>query len=370
MLRSTYAVVNAAAIDNNIELAMSAIRPGTKLLAVIKANAYGHGLCAVGTHLDPNPNVSMFGVALCEEGVLLREADVKKPILILGVTDREHFEAVARHDLIPAVFTPEHVFALSAAAGQCGRVCEAHIKIDTGMHRIGVTDEAMLEAVLDAFAACPNVRLSGMFTHFAKSENDPAFTALQASRFDRAIALVRARGFSPLVHAANSGAILCAGSYDYDMVRLGIAMYGCHPDGVSTRSSGLEPAMSLVSHISNLKTLAPGEGVSYGQKFVTERETVVATLPIGYGDGYKRALTGKAFILIGGKRCPQIGTICMDQLMVDVTDVPGVRLGDEAVLLGRQGDEEISADELAALAGTISYEILLSISDRVPRVYC
>ena len=369
MLRSTYAVVSPAAMDRNIALALRGLNPGTKLLAVIKANAYGHGLTEIGTHLDANPDVTMFGVALCEEGVRLREAGVKKPILILGVTDDAHFDAVVQYGLTPAVFTPAHVRSLAAAAQRAEKSAEAHIKIDTGMHRIGVTDDAMLSSVLDAFDVCKGVKLSGVFTHFAKSENDPAFTALQAGRFDRAVAAVRARGYAPIVHAANSGAILGNVDYSYDMVRYGIAMYGCHPDGVSTPGSGLSPALSLVSHISNLKTLAPGEGVSYGQKFVTSRETVVATLPIGYGDGYKRALTGKASVLIGGKRCPQIGTICMDQIMVDVTDVPGVSLGDEAVLLGRQGDEEISADELAALANTISYEILLSISERVPRVY-
>lgn len=369
MLRSTYAIVRPTAIDHNISLALSRLKPGTKLLAVIKANAYGHGLVEIGTHLDHNPDVTMFGVALCEEGVRLREAGVKKPILILGVTDDEHFDAVCAYGLIPAVFTPAHVMSLSASARKLGKTPEAHIKIDTGMHRIGVVDEANLSTLLDAFDACPNIQLSGVFTHFAKSENDPAFTALQASRFDRAVATIRARGYRPTVHAANSGAILGEADYTYDMVRYGIAMYGCHPDGVSTPGSGLEPALSLVSHISNLKTLPAGEGVSYGQKYVTTRETVVATLPIGYGDGYKRALTGKSSVLIGGKRCPQIGTICMDQIMVDVTDVPNVALGDEAVLLGRQGDEEISADELARIADTISYEILLSISERVPRIY-
>ena len=369
MLRSTYAIVYPAAIDRNISLAMKRLKPQTKLLAVIKANAYGHGLTEIGSHLDANPNVTMFGVALCEEGVRLREAGVKKPILILGVTDDEHFDAVVQYDLTPAVFTPKQVRSLSTAAARAAKTATAHIKIDTGMHRIGVTDPAMLASVLDAFEQSPNVQLAGVFTHFAKSENDPAFTALQARRFDDAVAAIRARGFNPVVHAANSGAILGDADYCYDMVRYGIAMYGCHPDGVSTPQSGLEPAMALVSHISNLKTLAAGEGVSYGQRFVTSRETVVATLPIGYGDGYKRALTGKASVLIGGKRCPQIGTICMDQIMVDVTDVPNVRLGDEAVLLGRQGAEEVCADELAALADTISYEILLSISERVPRVY-
>lgn len=369
MLRSTYAIVHLDAIDRNIKTAVHQIRPGSSLLAVIKANAYGHGLVEVGRHLENNPDVTMFGVALCEEGVRLRESGVQKPILILGVTDPEHFDAVAQYDLTPAVFAPGHVFALSDSAKRIGKKATAHIKIDTGMHRIGAIGDEQLAGVLDAFQACKNVRLDGVFTHFAKSENDPAFTALQAERFDRAVSLIRSRGFQPTVHAANSGAILGQVDYSYDMVRLGIAMYGCHPDGVSTASSGLVPAMSLVSHISNLKTLGPGEGVSYGQNYVTKRETVVATLPIGYGDGYKRCLTGKADVLIGGKRCPQIGTICMDQIMVDVTEVPGVSLGQEAVLLGSQGEDTITADELASLVGTISYEILLSISERVPRIY-
>lgn len=370
MLRSTYAIVHLDAIDHNIAVAKKKLDPNVKVLAVIKANAYGHGLCDVGRHLDDNPSISMFGVALCEEGIRLREVGVKKPILILGVTDDEHFEAVVQYDLMPAVFTPEHVYALSEAAHKQGKTAKAHIKIDTGMHRIGVPTFEALSPVLDAFAACPSVELAGVFTHFAKSENDPAFTALQAKRFDTAIEAIRARGFRPIVHAANSGAIFGAPeAYSYDMVRLGIAMYGCHPDGKSTANSELEPAMSLITHISNLKTLPVGQGISYGQKYVTTRDTVVATLPIGYGDGYKRCLTGKASVLIGGRRCPQIGTICMDQLMVDVTDVPEVKLWDEAVLLGAQENEVIGADELAELADTISYEILLSISDRVPRVY-
>ncbi len=370
MLRSTYAIVDLKAIDHNILAAKAGLPEGTRMLAVIKANAYGHGLCEVGKHLDADDSVSMFGVAICEEGMRLREAGVEKPILILGVTDERHWDAVVRCDLTAAVFTPEQVYDLSAAAKKAGKNASVHLKIDTGMHRIGVPSEEALRAVLDAFERCPNVRMTGMFTHFAKSENDPDFTALQAKRFDSAVAAVRARGFSPIVHAANSGAILGApASYSYDMVRLGIAMYGCHPNGKAGNDCGLIPALSLVTHISNLKTLGPGEGISYGQKYVTTKETVVATLPIGYGDGYKRCLSGKADVLIGGRRCPGIGTICMDQLMVDVTDVPDVKLGDEAVLLGNQGSERVTADELAELADTISYEILLSISDRVPRVY-
>ena len=370
MLRSTYAVVHFNAIDHNIRIAKKKLSPNVKLLAVIKANAYGHGLCEIGKHLDQNNDVDMFGVALCEEGIRLRNAGVKKPILILGVTDEAHFDSVVEYDLIPAVFTSEQVKQFSTSAVRQKKQAKAHLKIDTGMHRIGVCSSDELEAVLNAFDNCPSVLLDGVFTHFAKSEEDSKFTAQQASRFNEFVALIHSHGFFPIVHAANSGAILnAAEQYSFDMVRLGISMYGYHPDGVSTSSSGLVPALSLVSHISHLKQLGPGMGISYGQKYVTSKDTAVATVPIGYGDGYKRCLSSKSFVLIGGHRCPQIGSICMDQLMVDVTGIPDVRIGDEVILIGSQGAEAITADELALLAGTMSYEILLSISERVPRVY-
>lgn len=370
MLRSTYAVIHFNAIDHNIRTARKKLSPNVKLLAVIKANAYGHGLCEIGEHLDQNNNVDMFGVALCEEGIRLRNAGVRKPILILGVTDKDHFDSVVEYDLIPAVFTAEHINQLSAAAARHKRQAKAHLKIDTGMHRIGVCSSSELGAVLDALDRNPNVLLDGVFTHFAKSEEDPQFTAEQASRFKESVELIHSRGLFPTVHAANSGAILNAAElYSFDMVRLGISMYGYHPDGVSTDKSGLIPALSLVSHISHLKHLGPGMGISYGQKYVTSRNTSVATIPIGYGDGYKRCLSSRSFVLIGGRRCPQIGAICMDQIMVDVTEVPDVHVGDEVILIGSQGTEHITADELASFAGTISYEILLSISERVPRVY-
>ena len=367
MLRSTYAVVHLDAIEHNISYIKNNLPKSTDLLAVIKANAYGHGLCEVGTLLDQNPDVAMFGVAICEEGVRLRDAGVKKPILILGVTDPEHFDAVVEYDLIPAVFTKEQVSLAENSARAHNKTVSVHIKIDSGMHRIGVPSLDSLEELLDVFDSVQNVRLAGVFTHFAKSESDPAFTALQAERFDQAVAKIHQRGYRPVVHAANSAAILSGSRYSYDMVRLGISMYGYYPDGVS--SGALSPAMSFVTHISNLQNLPAGEGISYGQKYVTTRPTTVATLPVGYGDGYKRCLSGKADVLIGGIRCRQIGTICMDQIMVDVTNLPSVHLGDEAVLIGSQGSESITADELAEKADTISYEILLSISERVPRIY-
>jgi alanine racemase len=369
MLRSTYAVIHLPALLKNIRLAKRRLKPETKFLAVIKANAYGHGIIEVGQYLERSGIVDMFAVAIPEEGIRLRLAGITLPILVLGVTDPDHIPAAVAKDLTSAVFTAEQVYAFEHWAKASGKTAHVHVKLDTGMRRIGVTDDAMLEALLDAFDACPNVSMDGVFTHFAKSESDAEFTHLQAQRFDAFVEKIHARGYRPLVHAANSGATLDYPELQYDMVRFGISLYGCHPDAKRTPGSRLTPVMSLVTHISNLKTVEAGEGVSYGLRFVASRPTRVATLPIGYGDGYKRCLTGKADVLIGGKRCPQIGTICMDQMMVDVSEVPEAKVGDEVVLIGRQGGSVITADELADKADTISYEILLSISERVPRVY-
>ncbi len=369
MLRSTYAVIHLPALLKNIRYAKRSLKPETKFLAVIKSNAYGHGIKEVGRYLEQSGLVDMLAVAIPEEGLRLRAHGVTVPILILGVTDPDHIPAVVANDLTPAVFLPEQVRLLERCARAAGKDAHVHVKLDTGMHRIGVLDNDMLDALLDAFEACPHVQMTGAFTHFAKSESDPEFTRLQAQRFDAFIARIHARGFRPIVHAANSGATLDFPELQYDMVRFGISLYGYHPDPRRTAKTGLTPVMSLITHISNLKTLPAGEGVSYGLRYTTAHTTRIATLPIGYGDGYKRCLTGKSDVLIGGVRCPQVGTICMDQMMVDVTEVPNVAVGDEAVLIGRQGNEEITADEIADKADTISYEILLSVSDRVPRVY-
>ena len=369
MLRSTHAVIHLPALLNNVRLAKRRLKPETKFLAVIKANAYGHGIVEVGRYLEQSGLVDMFAVAIPEEGARLRNHGVTLPILILGVTDPDHIPGVVAKDLTSAVFTADQVRKFERWAKSADKIAHVHVKLDTGMHRIGVTDDAMLDELLDAFDACPHVSMDGVFTHFAKSESDPEFTHLQARRFDAFVAKIRARGYHPIVHAANSGATLDFPELQYDMVRFGISLYGYHPDARRSEGSGLMPVMSLITYISNLKTVPAGEGISYGHRFVTSRPTRVATLPIGYGDGYKRCLTGKTDVLIGGVRCPQIGTICMDQMMVDVSEVPGVAVGDEAVLIGRQGAEKITADDLANRADTISYEILLSVSDRVPRVY-
>ncbi len=368
-MRSTCAFVSLDNIHHNIELIRSRLKPETKYLAVVKANAYGHGMEAVA-RCALESGASYLAVAFSEEGMRLRREGFSAPILLLGATDEAHMDQAIRYDLIPAIFTAESLLALQKHAAKRNAVCRFHFKIDTGMRRIGFTDESAFVEALDLLGHCPNLRFEGMFTHFAVSERpDPSFTLLQAERFRRYVDLAHARGYSPLLHAANSAAALHLPETQFDMVRGGIAMYGCPPSGHAVEGDDLRPALSWHTRLTHTKTIGPNEGVSYGLRFVSAGETRVGTLPVGYGDGYKRCLSGRADVLVRGRRARQIGTICMDQMMVDLTDIPEAQVGDEVVLIGSQGAETITADELADLAGTISYEILLSISDRVPRVY-
>lgn len=368
-MRNTHAIIDRQALLNNISVARRNIPASTKLMAIIKANAYGHGIVEVGRFLEESDSVFAFGVAIAEEGVRLRNAGISKPILILGASDEAHLDLAIEHRLSPTVFTAEHLVSAERLSKKYDTVAHVHLKLDTGMRRIGLSDEKELDEFLAVLADCPHVKLAGVFTHFAKSENDPDFTAVQAERFDRLVSEIKAHGHTPIVHAANSGAILDQPQYAYDMVRLGISLYGYHPEASKTSSFPLKPVMRLVSSVSHVKTVEAGEGVSYGLRFVTERQSRIATVPIGYGDGYKRCLTNRAEALVHGVRCPVVGTVCMDQIMLDVTELPVCAVGDEVVLLGAQGTEVLSADELAGLADTISYEILLSISERVPRIY-
>ena len=369
-MRPTYAAVSLGNLKHNIGVIRSRLKPETKYLAVVKANAYGHGM-EQAAHAALESGSAYLGVAFAEEGVRLRNSGVNAPILLLGATDEEHMDAVIARELTPAVFTADSIAALQRHANALGKTCRIHIKADTGMNRIGFTNEADFTAALQLLREhCPNLILDGLFTHFAVSERpDPSFTMQQAERFKRFAGLARSFGFSPLLHAANSAAALHLPETQFDMVRGGIAMYGCHPAGHAVSGVDLRPVMSWHTVLTHVKTIPANEGVSYGLKFVSPREMRVGTLAVGYGDGYKRCLSGKADVLVRGKRARQIGTVCMDQMMIDLSGVPDARPGDEVTLLGTQGNETITADELADKAGTISYEILLSISERVPRVY-
>ena len=357
--------MDLGAIADNAETLRKSIGDTPHMMAVVKANAYGHGLIPVAkTAL--NHGADWLGVAIPEEGQALREAGVSAPILVLGAVNEKGAEASVRYGLTQTVFDENRVSLLEKAAESQGREALIHLKIDTGMGRIGVRTEEELLSVLRAVESSPRVRLTGAFTHFADADGEgDSYSLAQIERFERMGRLLP-KGI--LRHAAASAAGLKYPQARYQMVRQGISLYGCPPVENSPR---LYPALSWHTEIAYVKPLPRGECVSYGCTFRADRDMLVATLPVGYGDGYHRALSGKAQVLIGGRRCPVLGRVCMDQIMADVTDVEKdqIFLGAPVVLLGRQGSEEITAEEVAKWAGTISYEILLAATARVPAVY-
>jgi alanine racemase len=362
-LRPTRAEIDLSAIAANLAALRAAV-PHGRVLSVVKADGYGHGVIPVVRRLAAE-GAFAFGVALAEEGLELRDAGVAQPILVLnGVAGGAHRELVARR-LRPVVYELAEARAFAAAAGE--RRVPIHLKVDTGMSRLGVPDRE-LDAFLDHLAALPALEVEGVMTHLASADTDDDFTAHQLDRFDRALARVRARGHRPrVVHAANSAGTLRHPRAHYDMVRPGIALFG-YP-GAPGVDLPLKPAMRLRTEIISLRTLEPGERVGYDGTFRASRATRVATLPVGYGDGFFRALSNRGEVLLHGRRCPIVGNVSMDLTGVDVSAVPEAALGDEVVLLGTQGGEALLADELAARAGTIPYEILTNVSRRVPRFY-
>lgn len=361
--RNNLITINLAAIRENVAAVSRSLKSGTALMAVVKAEGYGHGILQTAKAALQG-GAGWLGVALPEEGVLLRQAGIDAPILILGAATEKGARAAAAYGLSQTVFTPQMVRWLEAGAEKAGKAVFAHVKIDTGMNRIGTKDEAEFAAVMEVLSAASRVRTQGVYTHFsvADDEADDSFTVGQIDRFE---ALTAALSPGILRHAANSAGIIRFPEAHYDMVRLGIAMYGCPP--VKT-DIPLRPAMTWKTEIVYIKDITPGETVGYGRRFKAETACRVATLPVGYGDGYHRAASGHGYVLIGGQRAPILGTICMDQMMVDVTGIPAA-VGDEAVLLGSQGSEVITAERLGGFSGTISYEALLAPTSRVPKVY-
>ena len=368
-MRNNFTTVSLGTLQHNIDVSRAGLKPETQILAVVKANAYGHGMEAVSRAALAH-GATYLAVAIAEEGVRLRDAGFTCPILLLGATDESRMSSVVDYSLMPTIFTLDALLTLQKVAAQKGKTCRFHFKIDTGMHRIGFTSKAAFIDCLNALPACLNLLFTGMFTHFAVSEaEDPSFTRGQGALFDEYVAIAHERGYQPLLHASNSAAALRFPELQYDMVRLGLSMYGYNPCGHPVEGVDLRPVLGWETSVVHIKEIGPGDGISYGLKFIAERSMRIATLPVGYGDGYKRCLSGKAEVLIRGRRARQLGAICMDQMMVDVTDIPEAAIGDPAVLIGSQGKEMITADDMAAWADTISYEILLSISDRVPRVF-
>jgi alanine racemase len=369
-VRPTYAEIDLAAIAANVGLARRLAGPGVEVMAVVKADAYGHGAVPVaGTALEAG--ATWLGVAIPEEAIPLRMAGMTCRILVLGPISPAQADLVAAYRLDQCVCDLAQAEALDRAARAHGRKLSLHLKVDTGMGRVGLRPREV-RGVAEKIAGLPSVRLAGLMTHFAESEaEDPAFAREQLARFAEVTHELRGAGIAvPLRHASNSGALLHLPEARLDLVRPGIMLYGYHPRGrQQVADPGLRPALRLRTAISQIQTVTRGESVSYGRTFVAPRDLRVATLPVGYADGVGRLLSNRGQVLIRGRRVALIGRVCMDMVMVDVTDLSDVRLGDEAVLIGRQGAEEISADEVAEAQGTISYEILSGIGPRVPRVY-
>jgi len=363
--RGTYIEVDLQRIAANTAALRRSIEPTPHMMAVVKANAYGHGLVQVAQTALEN-GADWLGVAIPEEGECLREAGITAPILVLGGVNARGAEASVCFGLTQTVFDAERVRLLEAAAARQGKKADIHIKIDTGMGRIGVRTEDELATLIHAIEASPHLSLTGAFTHFADADGEEeSYSLSQMKAFEKMKQLLPK---DILIHASASAAGARFPNARYQMVRQGISLYGCAP---RPECASVKPALSWYTEVIHVKTLPAGACVSYGCTYRAEKETRVATLPIGYGDGYHRALSGKAQVLIGGVRCPVIGRICMDQMMADVTQVPTeeAAVGAKVVLLGRQGTDEITAGELADWAGTISYEMLLAATARVPVTY-
>lgn len=353
--------VDLAALRRNVEHIRHSLPQHTGLLAVVKADAYGHGMVQVA-RAALQAGASHLAVALVEEGITLREAGVRAPILVLGATSPAEAQAGVAAGLTLTVCDADMVHAAENAARLAGCQALVHLKLDTGMCRIGARTEEEVRAVLDTLAACPHVRLTGAFTHFADADGgDMAFTNQQLQRF-KALTALLPEGI--LRHCANSAAIHRLPEAAMDMVRAGISMYGYPP--VAT-DMPLEMVMDWRTEVTYVKDIQPGDTVSYGRTFTAETPMRVATIACGYGDGYHRAASGKAQVIIRGQRARVLGRICMDQMMVDVTDIPGVVPGDRVTLMGRDGGACITAEDIARWAGTISYEVLLAATGRVPR---
>lgn len=371
--KRVYAQVDLDAIADNMRNMKANIAKNTKMIGVIKTDGYGHGCIPIAQTLEPLDFMFGFAVATAEEAHILREVGVKKPILILGYTFPYCYEMLAEEEIRPAVFREDSLEALSAAAVKTGKNIKVHIKVDTGMSRIGITpDEAGLLFV-EKLMKQKGIEIEGIFTHFARADEADKTSAMRqlaafsdfVRRIEKTLPIT-----IPVKHCSNSAGILELPEANMDVVRAGITLYGLYPSKeVSAERVPLRPALSLYSHIVYIKTLKKGQSVSYGGTYTAAEDMRVATIPIGYGDGYPRSLSNKGYVLIHGKRAAILGRICMDQFMVDISEIPEAKEGDKVTLLGFSGKEQLSAEILGELSGRFNYELVCDLGKRVPRVY-
>ena len=366
------AVISLDAIEQNFREMRKNIAEDTKMIAVVKADAYGHGAVPIAHLIEGYDYIWGFAAATAEEAVHLRENGVTKPILILGIVFEEYYPELVRDDIRLAVCEYEEAEKLSKEAVLQNKTVHIHIALDTGMTRIGYADIPESVEEIKKIAGLPNLEIEGMFTHFSRAdEYDRSPAMVQLERYQKFSDLVEAAGVEiSLHHCSNSAGIIRVPEANLSIVRAGITIYGIYPSSEVERDIvKLAPAMELKSHVTYVKDVPEGAAISYGGTYVADKKRRVATIPVGYADGYPRQLSNKGWVLIHGKKAPILGRVCMDQFMVDVTEIGDVKKGDEVTLLGRDGDEFISIEEIGDLCGRFSYEFACDISPRVPRVY-
>ena len=368
MGRPVWAEVNLSAVSQNVKLLRRHIKPNARLMAIVKANGYGHGAVGI-SRAALDSGADSLGVALVSEAVELRKAGFGVPLLVLGYTPFDFAGEVVDWGITQTVYTLEQAEILSHEAQRRGRIARIHVKIDTGMGRIGFlpTKQAVQE-ILD-IARLPRLEIEGIYSHLAAAdEEDKSYTLKQLEQFLLFNTKLKKEGLEiPLKHIANSAAAIDMSDTHLDLVRTGISIYGLYPSKFQKEKINLKPALSWKTRIAYVKSVSQGTGISYGCTHVTSTPSIIASLPLGYADGYSRKLSNRGQVLVGGRRVPVVGRVCMDQMMIDVTGMEDVKIGDETVLIGNQGEETISADDMAGWLDTINYEIVCMISTRVPR---
>jgi len=366
--RRAWVEIDVEALATNVENICQCLTPGTSMMAVVKAHAYGHGAVAVA-RAALSAGASRLGVATIDEGVELREAGIRAPILVFGVVEPDQARDLSHWRLEPTLCNFDHARSLSKHLERTERRLPVHVKLDTGMSRLGISWEDALEFV-DLATRLPNLELASVYSHLATAEDSySANTGRQKQRFDRAISQLCAAGLEPpMVHLANSAATLSDPALHYDMVRVGLAMYGLYPADHLAEAVPLRPVMQVKARVSQVKSIRAGAGISYGHRFVADTDMRLAVVGIGYADGVPRGLSDKMDVLICGRRARQVGAVTMDQLMIDVTAFPELEVGDVVTLLGKDGPSYIGADEWANTLDTISWEIVCGFKDRLPRL--
>ena len=365
----TYAAIDLAAIDENLTALQARLQPGVRSMAVVKADAYGHGSVVVAKHVEDR--VDYFAVACVDEAITLRQGGITKPVLVLSYVNPVCYEDLVDLNITPTLFCEAEAEQLSQTALAKGKKATIHVAVDTGMGRIGFQPTPESADTVARIAKLPGINLEGLFSHYACADAaDLSDAACQTRLFDEFIAMLEQRSVNiPIKHHCNSAASMTF-EKQYDMCRLGIAMYGMYPsDEMDCTTVSLRPAMSVYSHVVHVKTVPAGFQIGYGHIYTAPAERRIATVGIGYADGFNRCLTGVGHVLIHGKKAPLTGKVCMDQIMVDVTDIPQVAVGDTVVILGKSGDEEITAEALGAMCNSFHYEVVCNFMPRVKRIY-